>query len=123
MKKINATPLDLATVVFNKLINLKNKFLRPSEQVLLSLFENLFYASLKTEESDFIKVTITLINAENPDPRPPKRIVKDRWTVIKLKKQIEFNVKNIVKLSKAADPWSSSLAVNFDKKGKLYIWG
>ncbi|KQO22680.1 hypothetical protein ASF10_09945 [Flavobacterium sp. Leaf82] len=123
MKKINATPLDLSTFVFNKLKSLKNQSLRPSEQVLFNLFESLFYTSLKTEESDFIKVTITLINSENPDPKPPGRIVKDRWSIIRFEEQIEFNVKNIVKLSKAADPWSSSLAVNFDKNGKLFIWG
>ncbi|MEO8235369.1 MAG: putative sensor domain DACNV-containing protein, partial [Flavobacterium sp.] len=68
------------------------------------------------------KVTITLINSNNPDPKPPKRLVKDRWSIIKLEEQIEFNVENIVKLSKAADPWSSSLAVDFDKNGNLFIW-
>ena len=123
MKKINATPSDLATVVFNKFKNLKNQSHKPNEKILVNLFENLFYASLKTEENDFIKVTITLINSENPDPRPPKRIVKDRWNIINLEETIEFNVKNIVKLSKAADPWSSSLAVDFDKNGNLFIWG
>lgn len=122
MRKTNATPSDLATVVFNKFKNLKNQSHKPSEKVLVNLFENLFYASLKTEESDFVKVTITLINSNNPDPKPPKRLVKDRWSIIKLEEQIEFNVENIVKLSKAADPWSSSLAVDFDKNGNLFIW-
>ncbi len=123
MKKINATPSDLATVVFNKFKNLKNQSHKLSQKILVELFENLFYASLKTEENDFIKVTITLIDSENPDPKPPKRIVRDRWSLIKLEEQIEFSVKNIVKLSKAADPWSSSLAVDFDKNGNLFIWG
>jgi hypothetical protein len=68
-------------------------------------------------------VTITVINSENPDPKPPKRIVKDRWNIINFEEHIDFNVKNIVKLSKAADPWSSSLAVDFDKNGNLFIWG
>ncbi len=68
-------------------------------------------------------MTITVINSENPDPKPPKRIVKDRWNIINFEEHIDFNVKNIVKLSKAADPWSSSLAVDFDKNGNLFIWG
>lgn len=123
MKKINATPSDLATVVFNRFKNLKNQSNKPSEQILVNLFESLFFASLKTEESNFTKVTVTLINSENPDPKPPKRKVKHRWSIIKFEEQIEFNVQNIVKLSKAADPWSSSLAVDFDKKGNLFIWG
>ena len=123
MRKTNATPADLARVVFNKIKVLKTSLPLPSQAVLNKLFENLFYASLKTEESDFIKVTITLINSENPDPKPPKRIVKHRWNVIRFQENIDFDVKNIVKLSKAADPWSSSLAVDFDSKGKLFIWG
>jgi hypothetical protein len=123
MRKTNATPADLARVVFNKIKVLKTSLPLPSQAVLNKLFENLFYASLKTEESDFIKVTITLINSENPDPKPPKRIVKHRWNVIRFQENIDFDVKNIVKLSKAADPWSSSLAVDFNSKGKLFIWG
>ena len=123
MRKINATPADLARVVFNKIKVLKTSLPLPNQAVLNKLFENLFYASLKTEESDFIKVTITLINSENPDPKPPKRIVKHRWNVIRFQENIDFDVENIVKLSKAADPWSSSLAVDFDSKGKLFIWG
>ena len=123
MKKINATPSDLANVVFNKFKNLKNQSNKPSEQILVNLFENLFFASLKTEESNFTKVTVTLINSQNPDPKPPKRQVKHRWSIITFEEQIDFNVQNIVKLSKAADPWSSSLAVDFDKNGKLFIWG
>lgn len=123
MSKPNETPADLARVVFNKIKGLKTSQPLPTREVLNNLFENLFYASLKTEESDFIKVTITLINSENPDPKPPKRIVKHRWNVIRFQENIDFDVKNIVKLSKAADPWSSSLAVDFDSKGKLFIWG
>ena len=123
MNKPNATPADLANAVLNKINGLKTSSPLPTEKVLNNLFENLFYASLKTEESDFTKVTITLINEENPDPKPPKRVVKDRWNFIRFEEKIDFDVKNIVKLSKAADPWSSSLAVDFDSKGELFIWG
>lgn len=123
MKKINSTPSDLAKVVFNKVKGIKNSLSLPSEKVLNSLFEILFYASLKTEESTFIKVTITLINAENPEPTTLSTITEDRWNVIRFDDQIPYNVDNIVKLSKAADPWSSSFAVDFNDKGELFIWG
>lgn len=123
MKKINSTTIDLAKVVFNKLKGIKTSAKIPNEKILNNLFENLFYASLKTEESDSIRVTVTLIDYENPDPKPPKRLVKHRWSFIRFSDSIPFDVKNIVKLSKAADPWSSSLAVDFDNKGELFIWG
>lgn len=123
MRKTNATTADLARVVFNKLKGAKTTTPLPNQKVLNNLFETLFYASLKTEESDYIKVTISLINSKNPDPKPPKRMVKDRWKYIRFNEQIPFNVENIVKLSKAADPWSSSLAVDYNSKNELFIWG
>lgn len=123
MKKNNATPLNLAKLVFNKIKGLKSNSKLPTEKILNSLFEILFYASLKTEESDFIKVTITLINSENSEQVLISNITEDRWSVIKFKEPIPYNVDSIVKLSKAADPWSSSFAVDFNNKGELFIWG
>jgi hypothetical protein len=123
MTQLNSTTKDLAALVFKKLKGAKVNSPLPSQEVLSDLFENLFYASIKTEESDFIKVTITLINSKNPDPSPPGRIVKDRWNHIYFDEPIPFNVKNIVKLSKAADPWSSSLAIDFNSNNELFIWG
>jgi hypothetical protein len=40
-----------------------------------------------------------------------------------MKPRLEFTVRNLVKLAKAADPWSSCLAVYFDLRGNFYIWG
>lgn len=122
MENKNSTPKDLAKVVYDKIIGAKGK-LKPSEEILNNLFETLFYTSLKTEESQLIKVTITLIDSNDPDPSPPGRIVANRWNCIHFSESIPFNTKNLVKLSKAADPWSSSLAVDFDEDGDLKIWG
>jgi hypothetical protein len=117
----NATSKDLAKFVYEKLLAAKIDL--PVSEVLDSLFENLFYASLKTEESQFINVTITFINPRNPDPKPPARIVQDRWNIIRFKEEIPFTIKNLVKISKAADPWSSSLAVYYNNSNDLIIWG
>lgn len=122
MKENNSTTKDLAKEVFKKIKGAKVASPLPNEEILNKLFENLFYASIKTEESDFIKVTVSLINSKNPDPKPPSRIVKNRWSYTRFEEPIPFTVKNITKLSKAADPWSSSLAVDFDKD-ELFIWG
>ncbi|MGI4871437.1 MAG: putative sensor domain DACNV-containing protein [Janthinobacterium lividum] len=119
----NSTTKDLARLVARKLKNAKTDYNQPDEVVLNELFETLFYTSLKTEEGQLIKVTITLIDSENPDPNPPERIVADRWNHIHFDKTIPFTVKNLVKLSKAADPWSSSLAVYYNDKNELFIWG
>ncbi len=121
--KVNSTTQDLANTVFNKLKGAKVKSSLPNEETLNRLFENLFYTSIKTEESEFIKVTVTLISCLHPDPKKPRITVKNRWNYVRFDEKIEFNVKNVVKLSKAADPWSSSLAVDFDDDNNLFIWG
>lgn len=122
MKKKNSTSQDLAEHVYKKLEGAKITTPLPSQLILNILFENLFYTSLKTEEGQFIKVTITLIDPENPDPSPPTRVVADRWNYIRFQEQLNFTVENLVKLSKAADPWSSSLAVYYNND-RLFIWG
>ena len=122
MAKPNSTPQDLAKLVYKRLEGTKISSPTLSQSLLNNLFENLFYTSLKTEEGQFIKVTTTLIDPSNPDPTPPGRIVADRWNYIRFKNRLPFSVKNLVKLSKAADPWSSSLAVYYEKN-ELYIWG
>ena len=108
--------------VNRKLKSAKIKLL-PSQEVLENLFECLFFTSLKTEEGQFTKVTITYINPENPDPSPPERVVADRWNFIPFEEVIPLNAKNLIKLSKAADPWSSSLAIFHNKENELFIWG
>jgi hypothetical protein len=123
MIQSNSTPGDLANLVFKKLNGAKTHIPTPNIEVLTALFETMFYSSLKTEESQFIKVTITYIDPENPDPSPPPRIVADRWSCVYFSEKIPFTVKNLVKLSKAADPWSSSLAVYCDNNNELSIWG
>lgn len=123
MIKHSSKPEDLASFVYKKLKGGKISYSLPNEEVLNTLFEILFYTSIKTEEGQFIKVTITLIDPDNPDTSPPQRIVADRWNYIHFKEKIDFTVKNLVKLSKAADPWSSSLAVYYDSNNKLSIWG
>lgn len=119
----NSRPQDLAVLVQNKLRLTKNKFGVPELSVLEELFDCLFYSSMCKEESDLVRVTVTFIDPENPDPSPPGYIVPERWSCIAFDKHVAMTTKSLAKLSKAADPSSSSLAVYFDQKGKLYIWG
>lgn len=123
MSIANAKPKDLALHVLKKLTHSKLSLPIPSLPVLEDLFECVFFASMRTEESDLIRVTVTLIDPENPDPRPPKKVVDERWSVIRFDTRIELSIKNLVKLSKASDPSTTSLAVYYDLEGKLYVWG
>ncbi|RYG11849.1 MAG: hypothetical protein EOO07_19955 [Chitinophagaceae bacterium] len=119
----NARPQDLAVLVQNKLKLTRNAVDLPTPEVLEDLFDCLFYSSMCKEESDLTRVTITFIDPKNPDPNPPTHIVPERWSCVAFEKPMPLNTKALAKLSKAADPSSSSLAVYYDEKGKLYIWG
>jgi hypothetical protein len=95
----------------------------PDLATLEKLFETLYFASLKSEENQPISCRVAFISRHNPDPNPPERIVADRWKYFALSKDLPFTVRNLVKLSKAVDPWNSTLAVDSEVEGKLRIWG
>jgi sensor domain DACNV-containing protein len=112
---------DLARHVNAQLLSRIEKV--PAPRILENLFETLYFASLKREEAQSISCRIAFIDRSNPDPKPPRRIVADRWKYFPLSSDLPFNVPNLVKLSKAVDPWGSTLAVDTDADGKLRIWG
>lgn len=114
---------DLAKYVFDRLQHSRLGLAIPCLKVLEDLFECLFYASMRTEESELIKVTLTIIDPKNPDPNPPEKSVSERWSYVAFEKTIDLDIKSLVKISKAADPSASSLAVYYDETGKLFIWG
>ncbi|MCD8741022.1 hypothetical protein LT679_10450 [Mucilaginibacter roseus] len=123
MALTNAKPKDLALHVLEKLEHSNLALPLPPLVVLECLFECVFFASMRTEESDLVKVTVTLIDPANPDPKPPRKLVPERWSIIKFDVLMELTIKALVKLSKASDPSSTSLAVYYDEHGKLFIWG
>ncbi|WP_316738584.1 putative sensor domain DACNV-containing protein [Pedobacter aquatilis] len=116
-------PQDLANLVFNKLKFNKSGLPTPELYILEKLFECLFFSSMCKEESELVRVTITFIDPSNPDPSPPKHLVPERWSWIPFETSIPLSTKSLAKLSKAADPQSSSLAIYFDERGDLFIWG
>lgn len=95
----------------------------PPLRTLEELFEQLYFASLQKEEGQDVTCRVAYVDPQNPDPKPPERIVKQRWQYHKLASEIPFNTRNLIKLSKAVDPWSSTLAVYANEKDDLRIWG
>lgn len=114
-------PEDLAEHVHSHLVSRKQQ--PPSVRILGRLFETLYFASLKVEESQPISCRIAFIDRKRPDPDPPERITATRWKVFALATDLPLTVRNLVKLSTAVDPWGSTLAVDTDSKGVLRIWG
>jgi len=114
-------PKDLARHIHSQLE--ARKIQSPSLAVLATLFEVLYFASLKSEEAERISCRIAFVDRSNPDPSPPERRTKDRWWHFALDEEIPFTVRNLVKISKAVDPWVSTLAVDTNSDGELRIWG
>lgn len=115
------TPNDLAAFVCAELQRSKIKEEKPTEAILKELFNTLYYTSLQTEEGQFVKVTVTLLDPESIHSAEQLRY--DQWNFFPFETKLEFNIKNLVKLSKAADPWSSSLSVYYSEDNKLFIYG
>lgn len=62
-------PYDLAGVVEAEL---KLKGVEdPSKVTLAKIFEIIYFSSLKTEDLQHISCSLTYINPNNPDPKPP----------------------------------------------------
>jgi hypothetical protein len=112
---------NLARVVDRRLKNFN--VLSPGIRALTRLFETLFFATLKTEEGKPLQFRIVLVDPANPDPDVPPSPRPHRWKITSLGKQLPLTVPTLVKLSKAADPWNSSLAAYYDPKGEFFVWG
>lgn len=83
----------------------------------------MYFASLKAEKGEGIVFHIVYLDPKKqPDPRPPRRIVRDRWQCTPLEQRIRLEPDEAVKLAKASDPRTSSLAVFHDARG-AFIWG
>jgi hypothetical protein len=114
-------PKDLAEHVHSQLAARTKK--PPAVAILRKLFETLYFASLQQEENQSISCRVAFIDRKRPDPHPPDKVVADRWQIFALAEDLPLNVRNLVKLSTAVDPWGSTLAVDTDSEGKLRIWG
>lgn len=113
-------PKDLAEVVHSE-INRKHSSLSIGN--LVSLFETMYFASIKTEESESIIFNIVYLDSPEQDPNQLEVVSHDHWSIVKFSDPILFNLQNIIKLTKASDPRSSSLAIYNDAENQLYILG
>jgi len=115
------SPKDLAEAVHSEL--LRRTTSSPELVVLIELFESMYFASLKTEESKPVAFHVVYLNPENPDPKPPKVTVHNRWSCVRLAKPVPLRGANFLKIAVASDPRTSSFAVHQDSEGRLVLWG
>src|ERR1700733_10524504 len=115
------SPKDLAVAVHLEL--LKRSATPPPLPVLVELFESMYFASLTTEESKPVLFHVAYVDPGKPDPKPPKAVVHDRWSCVRLFPPITLSSANFAKIAPASDPRTSSFAVYPDADGRLTVWG
>src|SRR5262245_37550654 len=97
-----SSPKELASAVHSELLRrLSNP---PPLEMLVELFDSMYFASLKTEESKPVLFHVVYIDPERPDPKPPETLVHNRWRCIQLFPSIALTSANFSKLAPASDP-------------------
>src|SRR6267378_2153299 len=115
------SPRDFALAVHSELVNRKTS--SPPLEVLVELFESMYFASLKTEESKPVLFHVAYVDPQKPDPSPPKTLVHNRWSCVRLFPPVAMSSANFVKIAPASDPRTSSFAVFQRADGHLTVWG
>lgn len=95
----------------------------PSFVIVRRLIEIAFFASIKTEESQFVKGSVTFCNPQIPDRDIPPRRRADYPAFTSFGKMTVLSSSKLVKLSRAVDSWTGSIAVFGHSASKLIVWG
>jgi hypothetical protein len=95
----------------------------PPREVLVRLFETLYFASLKTEEGRPPLCTVNLFDPYRPAARGVAERPSDSWSEVRFEAPAPLDIRNFLRLARAADPSVSSLAVSYDRDGELWICG
>jgi hypothetical protein len=95
----------------------------PNSSVLGYLLQTAYLASLHTEEGRFSRPSITFSDPKTPELNPPLLRRADYPSFFKFANRIPLTVESLVKLSRAVDHWSASIAV-YGKRGlDVSAWG
>ncbi len=115
------SPKDLASAVHSELLGRNAS--PPPLDALVELFESIYFARLKTEESGPVLFHVAYVDPQEPDPKPPKMLVHDHWSCVRLSPSGPLSSANFLKIAPASDPRTSSLAVYHGADGRLLVWG
>jgi len=121
MNSKNKTPQHLAESVCAELR--KRHAVVPDERIIVDLFETMYFSSLRTEESEAVTFHVVFLDPAQPDPKPPRNPVKDRWSYVPFAEPIGFSVSNLVKIAKSSGLTTSSFVVWPGAEDELFIWG
>jgi hypothetical protein len=110
---------ELASTVAARLRKLG--FAQPRRPVVASLLRMAYLASLKTEEGRFVRGSLTYANPKDPED-PPMMKRADYPGFTPFAEPEVLTVDTLVKLARAIDRWSGSLAIH-TRRDDVVAWG
>jgi hypothetical protein len=121
MKRNAQFPADLAQHVETRLA--AECGYSPPLAVLVRFLETLYFASLKTEEGRPPVCTVNFFDPYHPKFPPQTATAADSWSEVRFESPVPLDIRNFLKLARAADPSVSSLAVTYNGEGDLFLCG
>jgi hypothetical protein len=98
-------------------------FNEPNRQVVGTLLELAYLGTLRREEGQFVKGSLTFANPKRPDVDPPFLRRADYPAFTKFESPEILTVQTLVKLARAIDRWSGSIAVYATRRNEIVAWG
>lgn len=111
---------SMAAAIHQRLVALG--YASPNVQVIRSILRIVHTASLITEEGRFVQGSVTLANPQQPDCPPfLQRADYPKFTALQVPEKLtpEF----FVKIARAVDKWSGSIAIWGEGPKTLMVWG
>lgn len=112
---------QLADVVASRIRELG--FSEPHRRVVGNLLEMAYLGTLRSEEGRFVKGSLTFSDPNHPDVSPPFTRRADYPAFTKFESQETLTVQALVKLARAVDRWSGSIAVYTTRSNEIVVWG
>jgi hypothetical protein len=98
-------------------------FDEPNRRVIGTLLETAYLGTLRSEEGRFVKGSLTFANPKRPDVDPPFLRRADYPAFTKFESPEILTVQTLVKLARAIDRWSGSIAVYATRRYEIVAWG
>jgi hypothetical protein len=114
----------LTTIAHRVIASLRILGLRPpSLAVVRTILESVYLASLRTEETRFVRGSVTFADPSSPDVSPPVTTRAQYPKFTRFTTRRSLTVELIGRLSRAVDQWSGSIAIYGTTTTNLVVWG
>ena len=98
-------------------------FDEPDRRVIGTILEMVYLGTMRSEEGRFVKGSLTFANPERPNVDPPFKRRADYPAFTKFESPENLTVQTLVKLARAIDRWSGSIAVYATRPNEIVAWG